>query len=310
MAKKGKLTNCIKRRIKKLKNNNTCEQYERHAMKFVEWVKDAYGTERFASSEHIRLAQEYADYLDYAKGLLPDSIHTYMSGVTQSLGLSLKDLDLPKRGRPSKGRNHNDSSNCWEVASYIGIRKAEYQRLKGGDLVERDGRLWVTVEKGKGGKRQSQLILQQHEQSVMDFFKGKEPGEYLLSKDDADRLKDAQTHAARRALAREAYDYYANHATRSEKDALLEECHERFRHKYDRKYKDHPKKGYRLGEEMWIKEMNLIKNKPKRYCRGNNRRALEAQGRPIYFDREAVLLVSVLHLAHYREDVTVDNYLI
>ena len=54
----------------------------------------------------------------------------------------------------------------------------------------------------------------------------------------------------------------------------------------------------------------MIQKNPIRRCRGDNARELERQGREPAFDREAVLFTSIMTLSHYREDVTVTNYLI
>ena len=43
--------------------------------------------------------------------------------------------------------------------------------------------------------------------------------------------------------------------------------------------------------------------------RGKVKQELLDAGRPVVFDRLALMAVSVLHLAHYREDVTVKNYM-
>lgn len=101
----------------------------------------------------------------------------------------------------------------------------------------------------------------------------------------------------RRKVAREAYDYYMG-LNRVDRKPYIEMAHQRFMENQIK------------GERMWNKEMELIKRSSNRLCRGANKEILIREGRKPYFDRECVLLVSVLQLAHYREDVTVDNYLI
>ena len=44
--------------------------------------------------------------------------------------------------------------------------------------------------------------------------------------------------------------------------------------------------------------------------RGETKRLAELHGLPVSYDRLAVMAVSIYHLAHWRLDVTVDNYLI
>ena len=43
-------------------------------------------------------------------------------------------------------------------------------------------------------------------------------------------------------------------------------------------------------------------------CRGSIRRNMMQNGRPIRYDRLALMAVSVFHLAHWRADVTVAHY--
>ena len=43
--------------------------------------------------------------------------------------------------------------------------------------------------------------------------------------------------------------------------------------------------------------------------RGKNRTRLEKEGRPVEFDRTAVMYVSVVVLSHFRTDTTVEHYI-
>ena len=43
--------------------------------------------------------------------------------------------------------------------------------------------------------------------------------------------------------------------------------------------------------------------------RGKNRTRLEKEGRPVEFDRTAVMYVSVAVLSHFRTDTTVEHYI-
>lgn len=305
----NKLSAVIKHNLKD-KNTNTREQYQRDAEKFVNFIRERSGSERINPNEYKSAVQEYANHLR-DRGISPDTAHTYLAGVTQGLKLSLDEIDHERRTRPQKGRERSfeRSHDKKDIGRSIGVRRAELARLRGRDLIERDNRLYILVEKGKGGKRQEQLILPQHEKAVREVFRGKDRDEYIFSRDEVKSLTHSNQHAARRELAQEAYEYYKN-LDRVEKDKLLEVCHERFLHKYDKQYKNAPEKARERGERLWKREMQMIERSPKRECRGANKEHLRAEGREVAFDREAVLLVSVLNLAHFREDVTVDNYLV
>ena len=45
-------------------------------------------------------------------------------------------------------------------------------------------------------------------------------------------------------------------------------------------------------------------------CRGEVKQALLSANKPTVYDRVALMAVSVFHLAHWRPDVTVKNYMI
>ena len=56
------------------------------------------------------------------------------------------------------------------------------------------------------------------------------------------------------------------------------------------------------------KDMRLGHEKPY-YLRSNRETALR-MGKPIAYNRLALMAVSVLHLSHWRTDVTVTNYIL
>ncbi len=283
---------------RKKATENTVKQYRTACKAFAAFIKDTEGTERVPEERYRDLAQKYFEKLK-TEGKSPDTVHTYAAGITQGLRLSIDDFVLDRRTRPQKGRKaiFTDNPTIPSLGLYLGIRRAEFAQLKGGSLIEKDGYLFVAVRKGKGGKYQEQLILPRYEKAVKAVFKGKGEDEFIYTKDELRAFKEANTHAMRRQIAREAYAFYLS-LKPEDRARYMEIAHKRFL--------ENEKK----GERMWKAELDLIEKKPLRYCRGANKAALLKQGREPFFDRECVLLVSVLHLAHYRDDVTVDNYLI
>ena len=283
---------------RKKATENTVKQYRTACKAFAAFVKNIEGTERVPENRYRDLAQAYFEKLK-AEGRSPDTVHTYAAGIAQGLRLSIDDFDIERRTRPKKGRKAiiTDNPAIPSLGLYLGIRRAEFGQLKGGSLIEKDGCLFVCVRKGKGGKYQEQLILPCHEEAVKALFKCKGADEFIYTKDELKAFKEANSHAFRRQIARDAYLFYLS-LNPVDRARYMEIAHKRFL--------ENEKK----GEKMWRKEMDMIRCKPRRLCRGKNKAELMRKGRPPYFDRECVLLVSVLHLAHYREDVTVDNYLI
>lgn len=64
----------------------------------------------------------------------------------------------------------------------------------------------------------------------------------------------------------------------------------------------------RAGED-WRTNRDMRRIHTPYFCRSGVRSSMEANGRAIRYDRLALMAVSVFHLAHWRADVTVKNYM-
>ena len=302
------------------KSCSTKAQYREEIKRFARWAIEQEGRERIAHDRYHELIQRYVDGM--TGRLSAYTIHKRLSALCAATHERLADYRHPRRERPVKGRERaperhhtreEDRERVTEVARHIGIRRAELCALQGRDLIERDGRLLVHVHHGKGGKTHDQLILPAHEAAVKALFEGVGERERVLTGEEAKASIEAATHAQRRLVAREAYAWYLERPE-AEKEAIwrplmrdrLEEKHLR---RADRDRIDEKEARHR-GREDWQREWAMIQKNPIRRCRGDNARELERQGREPAFDREAVLFTSIMTLSHYREDVTVTNYLI
>lgn len=282
---------------------DSIKHYKDIADRFSKWAEKEMGTKRIDPALYHDLAQQYID-TRISRGLSADTIHTDVAALSKAMGVKMNTFSYPMRSAPTKGRGGETHSNekiarLEAVKDKIGIRMSEYRDLKEHDLLERDGRLYVIVEQGKGGKYQEQFIRPEYEKDVREFFKdvrGKDG--YILSKEERDAAKDAATHAGRREYAREMYEYFRT---------LPEREKEYFRHELEERFKENPIKAERNSYKTYIERLD---RSPIYYTRGSNRDRLLEQGRDTCFDREALMMTSVFCLAHYREDVTVKNYLI
>ena len=177
----------------------------------------------------------------------------------------------------------------------IGFREKEYGRLRGGDLVERNGQTYITLDKGKGGKPQEQLILPSRVDEVKAVFEGVKNGDYVFTHDEVKGLHGANAHAARREAARDAYEYFKG-LSDAERQPYREEMERLFTER---------------GKQASFAAYNeRLKTSPQIYMRGSNRARCVSSGKSVSFDREATMMTSVFKLAHYREEVTTKNYLI
>lgn len=274
--------------------------YLHSSIRFGEWCKKEYKCRHFEDCrEHI---QDYADWLR-AQGKSASTIHSYLAGVCRVYGVSLTEVQKPRRvvsaNTRSRGLKAVDkrkdasretSTRLYDFASVVGCRRAEYARLRGSDLVhDESGYLCVRIRRGKGGKYQEQRILPGDEVLVSSYFDGSE--ELVFAKGELKNKLDL--HHLRAVLAQRAYFYYAERLRKEPeyRKQLEQEVKARWRAHNKRRWDQHEFEGvYKL--------------------RDANRRLAKKLGRPTEYDRLAVMAVSVFHLSHWRNDVTVSNYLL
>lgn len=270
------------------------------AVKYGEWCKRTYRCRHFVDCRpHI---QDYADWL-VEQDKSPSTVHTYLAGVCRVFEVPLADIQKPKRVTSqnirSRGLKNVDSRQdtkretspqLYDFASVVGIRRAEYTRLRGDDLVyDESGYLCVRIRRGKGGKYQLQRILPGDEMFVRAHFDGSTS--LIFKKAELDNQIDL--HHLRAVQAQRAYQYYVERlCNEPEYRAQLEaEIKVRWRKYNKRRWKQRE-----FGDSYKL--------------RGSNKELARRLGRPTEYDRLAVLATSVFHLSHWRCDVTVSNYLL
>ena len=261
--------------------------------------------------------QAYIDYL-VAQGKSPSTIHTYAAGLCHFYGEPLEKYTLPKRhtadytrgrgGRRSSARKDAQpeaSPRLAALAAAVGCRRAEYAKLRGDDLVtDENGHLCVRIRSGKGNKYQLQRILPQHTELVKSYFDGS--SDYLFSK--AEMSNKLNLHGRRAALAWEAYTYYKERLDTEPayREQLQSELQARIKAANQHNIEVAKAKGKRWDGARWDeREFSGIY-----HLRGKNRALARQLGRPLSYDKAALLAVSILHLSHYRNDVTVASYVL
>lgn len=305
-------------------NGKTAEEYIRIVKNvFGPWA-DEKGLRvlKDITSEVIRDFEKYLEEQEYS----PSTIHTYLAPICKAAKIHMGEINKPKRAssKNTRGRGGEkgergrieaekpENERICNAAKAIGIRKAEYRRLKGADLVRgKDGYLYVHVDKGKGGKEQLQRILPSHEETVKALFDGIPPEKRVFSLAEIKRADKINLHGIRADVAKEAYVYYEKRLSsevgyREELKAQLLERYEQFN--INTKEKDGDPFGKKSNERALERFMSGMDSKPIK-TRGDNRRRCIEKGYPTEYDRLAVLAVSVFHLSHWRNDVTITNYL-
>lgn len=285
----------------RMPTNSSLQQYITHAVKFGEWCKAQYGCRHFDDcAGHI---QDYADHL-VADGKSAATIHTYLAGVCFVFRVPLNEINKPirhaadatrSRGRKKSDRRKDTQPSCSprlnELATIVSGRRHEYISLRQ-DCLEADesGYLCVDIRKGKGGKRQLQRIPNGCEDLVRQYFDGN-PETFVFTKEEMRNKLDL--HHLRHLGALREYRYYEQRLKNEAgyRDQLIAEIKARWARFNNRPLKEKELRG------------NYV-------MRGKNRALAQAFGFQYSFDRLAVLAVSIFHLAHWRNGVTVLYYLL
>lgn len=289
--------------------HNSIKQHKNNAIKYGAWCKRTYHSR--TAEDCIQHIQDYVTFLA-TKGLSASTIHTYLAGVCYAFNVNLADVKKPTRinarNQRSRGVKPSDargdaqrdvSPRLYDFASAVGCRRAEYAALRQSDMVtDVNGHLCVLIRRGKGGKKQYQRILPEDIDLVKTYFDGSDG--FVFTKAEIQNKLDL--HALRAQQARKAYAYYLGRL-RSEpayREILLKEI----RNTWDADDAERMEKGWK--KKRW--RQSQVEGCYK--LRGETKMLAEKHGLPVSYDRLAAMAVSIYHLAHWRLDVTVDNYLI
>ena len=287
----------------------TIKQHKNNAIKYGQWCKRTYHSRTVEDcAQHV---QDYVTFLA-AKGLSASTIHTYLAGICYAFNIDLADVKKPPRkaaqNQRSRGEKPSDaradaqrdvSPRLYDFAAAVGCRRAEYAALRQSDLVtDVNGHLCVLIRRGKGGKRQYQRILPGDIDIVKSYFDGSDC--FVFDKSELQNKLDL--HALRAKQARKAYAYYLGRLQNEPeyRAMLLEEI----KRTWDADDAERVEKGWK--KKRW--RQNQVEGEYK--LRGETKMLAEQNGFPTSYDRLAAMAVSIFHLAHWRLDVTIDNYLI
>lgn len=282
--------------------------------RFCDFVKERHPECRTieSSKEHIR---EWAEHLVQERGLRPETVHGYIDHLGVVYGVSGGDAEYGNLGRDAhiiKGREERTERDVMdrmnekyerfvELSEMTGLRRSELQQIRADSFYQReDGYYYVDVV-GKGGKEQAQRILHEHD-AIVEKYLDMRSSEPLLSREECQNHINA--HANRRDLAQMAYEGYKSMCeTQEGRERLFSELKTYFDERYDL---NHTGRTWEDNRDMQILSRDL---ESVYHCRGEQRDAFIEQGQEPHFDRLAMLAVSVFHLAHWRCDVTVQNYM-
>lgn len=284
--------------------------YRQQTNQFCKYLSER-GMGKITQDRAVREIQPYLDYL--AGRVAPDSVHTAAAALAAATRTKMSDYtygsrtSIPTRGRAGHNRLNEINEREVEFAKVVGIREKEYAHLRGDDLIERSGRLYVIVEHGKGGKYQEQLIRERDEAFVRAYFSGRHE-DRVFTREEVSACHNANLHAYRREHAREMYDIYAK-LQGEEREQLKQLVREQFMRAHERNKETDRSGRDRYDLDKKIKTLEEKYDKPY-YPRGDIRQTMKDKGQEPAYDRLALVAVSCLHLSHWRCDVAVKNYLV
>jgi len=298
-AVKSSMSICTYRDI--IFSSSTLNTYLKAISSFSDFVFSQTGTKRVcieASKEYIQSFINYRAALDKS----PATIKKDLAAVCKATGAVITDYKRPafhyaerRRGvTPAindslNERNHNDLLylNCC-----IGIRRSELARVKLDDITHmRDGNLEIVTRRGKGGKRNINLVTDPKKISFIEDYIDKADAcgrKYLLAKEELHN--DSDIHSMRAQAAKDRYN-----------EVIADIESDPHRRNY---YKAEIKRLFTESD----KTLNEDLDSPY-ICRGYNRWLLRQQDKQTVWDRVAVLYTSLTILSHYRSSVTVNFYL-
>lgn len=312
----------ILRVLPQIKNNKTGTAYKSRIKDFASWAKsNGYRQPEDLTRETV---QEYERYLEQSFG--PATIHTYLAPVCAAVGVKMQEIKKPRRtaGTIKRGRGYDATGAKVEknkqgkkqeedprfarlvtLQRAVGIRRAELGKLVGADLVRKGNSWYVHVRRGKGGKEQLQYILPKDVATVRKIFEGVGPDQRVFS--DKEMRNKINLHGLRAKHSKDCYQHYAD----------LFACHPDLADKYRalllRRWEEGHEKLKVANPRAWATQrkrfVSDMDDRPY-LLRGDNLKKARALRLPDRYNRLALMCVSVLHLSHWRLDVTTTNYLL
>lgn len=250
-----------------------------------------------ADQIHRAEIQAYSDALQASGKYSPSTVHNYLAALCRAAEVPLSSISKPIRAASGFSRGSGGGSGkAYELNELVGLRRSELGQLRKEDLtVDGNGNMYVMVHRGKGGKSQKQYILPENQESVRQFFGAVGAGEKVLANDDFNGTSDY--HAQRRKNAQKAYEYFSQRISEGGEEYRKELYSELAGRAHAENKKNRSIEPYSHFDSPYT-------------LRGANRAKAEAEGKPTEYNRLAVRAVSILCLAHWRDNVTVEDYLL
>jgi integrase len=205
------ITNWNPARVDGIYSIGSMKTYRTACIRFTEWVKDKYHC-RWLHEAYYHV-EEYIQFL-VDNGYSAWTIHVVRPALRKlyqdpDLASSIK---LPKRKksdiRRSRGPKEMDRKFSVErnqilvdFSKAVGLRRCEMQALRVENVYHDGHRLWVHVERGKGGRSRNVPVLRSMESRVLEIIANREQSEPIFPRIPV----RADIHGYRREYANSLY---------------------------------------------------------------------------------------------------------
>lgn len=294
-------------------DNHTITAYKRDCKNFAAYCRtNNVKTPEQLEKQKTEILQKYEDSLENA-GYKPATIHRYLSAPCKALNVNMKEVEKPHRTADMIARGRDTGFNIQgqreiiqerfkrliSFQKVVGLRRAELAKLWGRDLrTDESGYLCVYVCNGKGGKDQMQRILPPDVVMIKKFFSEVKPDQKVFTAKEMNNK--INLHGLRAEQAQRAYCYYKERLEADPDYKYI--CRKELALRYKAMHT-----ADRITNQKFLAD--IMNDKPY-ILRGKNREKAITQGKPVVYNRLAMMMVSVFHLSHWRLDVTSVNYLI
>lgn len=158
---------------------STYNSYKKHCIQFAEWAKSEKGCKTIEEAKQF--IQEYLD-MRVEKGLSAWTIDLDCSAIVKMYGVSSIDLGLqvPVRKREDIKRSRYECEHDYHVSEEknkdiidfckgTGLRRHELEAFKPEHIQCSNGKVYVEVKKGKGGKHRLVEVLEEYSEHVAKY---------------------------------------------------------------------------------------------------------------------------------------------
>ena len=316
----GEMRMRVKEHCKNL-SNHTKSNYMHAVKTFDTWRKTVGLSNKYVREHPRESVVQWVAHLDQS-GMAQSTQHTMVAGCCCGLGIPSNGITrhgTAKEKTKSLGRSERaqvalEKETNREIVQFqkmVGGRRAALGRLTEKDFgYDCAGNACVIFRRDKGGKDQYQVLAEGDVAAVKAYFDRCKPDERLFLNID----HDLDLHGLRAEHSRQMYQYYRTGL------CSTPQGREQLRQQLWARYTD-PEIGCKAwllakekGDKSRLRKLEYRFRKQMEdgtyYLRGANRQAAIERGRPVAYDRLAVLACSVFSLSHWRLDICAKSYLI